>query len=83
MHGVGLGWVVSICVERTGDVDGIEFYLVEDFLPYKIRPMRSDWGEEKSLEFDVSEDEILVHAYARSSCGFPVEISCAGEIVQG
>jgi hypothetical protein len=45
--------------------------------------MRSKSGEDKSLQLDISENHIAVHANAGGGRRFTVEISCAGKIVQG
>ena len=57
--------------------------MVQDFLPDIVSPVGCDWADEESLELDVASHEFTMHAHTCGCGSFAVEISTAGEVVQG
>lgn len=81
-------WIVSGYIEQnvSNSLKRIAYSgttnLLEDFKPDVFGPVRSNWGKQKSLELDISQDKIPVHAHS-SRCGcFTVRVTGTDEIVQ-
>lgn len=54
---------------------------MQHFLPYIIRPVRSNRREKQRLKLYVLEDEITMHANSSCSGGFAIKVTGAGEVV--
>jgi ammonia channel protein AmtB len=57
-------------------------YLLQYFEPDVLGPMGCDWRHHESLELDIAQDDIAVHAYAGRCGGLTVGVTGTDQIVQ-
>ena len=56
--------------------------LLEHFAPHVLCPVRCNWSEQKSLTFNISKNDITMHASACSKGRFTIAIPGTGEIIE-
>lgn len=61
---------------------GVGTNLLQNLEPDVLGPVRSNDGHHQSLQLDVAEDDVTVHADAGSGGGFTVEVTGADQVVQ-
>ena len=73
---------MSSCVDFVGKYIRRQSYLLQDFLPDIVGPMRSNRCEQKGLKFNITVNKVTVHACASCCCHFPIKVSCSCEVVK-
>lgn len=61
---------------------GLKTNLIENLAPDILGPVRSNWGEHKSLKLNVAKDNITMHTHACGSYRLTVGITCAREVIE-
>ena len=56
--------------------------LLENLEPHVLSPVRSNGCQHQSLQLDVAQDDIAVHANASSTGSFTVSVTSSSEVIQ-